>query len=586
MEDHDDPGRRSRKRIDSPIKNGLEKELSGTSKRFSKGIDEYRPFELKAKDDSEEQSIGEDQFTETIDLTSLFSKELSATGSFDIRGEIWESTFGQVLQALPIPVFLIGQDSKIIFANQACSKMSSAYEETQGVLFPTLFPGPGVSGKVELLLEDVFSSRKTKVAQAFLKIKENRIWARFTLRSVRIMRERQILALIEDLTSEKKQIRLKEKFSLELEQRVAERTAALWEAEAALHGSEERFKDLVESTSDWIWERDANGVYTYASPRIKELLGYEPEEVLGKVPSELMPSEKMSFQFDSELQSVVRTGKPFRSWETISESKDGRLVVIESSGVPFFDSTGKLLGYRGIDRDITHRKQTEEALHKSEEKYRLMADNTLDLIWQTDLDLCLTYVNPAIFAVTGYTPDEVIGSRLSDHCDEENFTKMAQVASEEISKGSESSGAIFEAVVLNKNKEPVPIEIRGKIVLDKNGAPIALQGVARDITYRKQAEDALRNSEEKYRLMADNMLDMIWQTDLDLRFTYVNPAIFAITGYTPDEVIGGRLSDHCDEENFKKIAQAASVELSKGPASSGAIFEAVLLNKKQGTSVG
>ncbi|MGB6065452.1 MAG: PAS domain-containing protein, partial [Desulfomonilaceae bacterium] len=500
MEDHDDPGRRSRKRIDSPIKNGLEKELSGTSKRFSKGIDEYRPFELKAKDDSEEQSIGEDQFTETIDLTSLFSKELSATGSFDIRGEIWESTFGQVLQALPIPVFLIGQDSKIIFANQACSKMSSAYEETQGVLFPTLFPGPGVSGKVELLLEDVFSSRKTKVAQAFLKIKENRIWARFTLRSVRIMRERQILALIEDLTSEKKQIRLKEKFSLELEQRVAERTAALWEAEAALHGSEERFKDLVESTSDWIWERDANGVYTYASPRIKELLGYEPEEVLGKVPSELMPSEKMSFQFDSELQSVVRTGKPFRSWETISESKDGRLVVIESSGVPFFDSTGKLLGYRGIDRDITHRKQTEEALHKSEEKYRLMADNTLDLIWQTDLDLCLTYVNPAIFAVTGYTPDEVIGSRLSDHCDEENFTKMAQVASEEISKGSESSGAIFEAVVLNKNKEPVPIEIRGKIVLDKNGAPIALQGVARDITYRKQAEDALRNSEEKYRL--------------------------------------------------------------------------------------
>ena len=110
--------------------------------------------------------------------------------------------------------------------------------------------------------------------------------------------------------------------------------------------------------------------------------------------------------------------------------------------------------------------------------------------------------------MTGYNPDEVIGSRISEHCDEENFMKMAQVASKEISKGSDSSGAILEEVVLlNKNKEPVSVEIHGKLVLDKNGVPIALQGVARDITYRKQAEQAVRKSEEKYRTILETIAD-------------------------------------------------------------------------------
>ena len=148
--------------------------------------------------------------TETIDLASLLTKEVSTTGSFDIRGQIWASTFGKLIQALPIPAFLIDSSSKVLTCNEACCKISSAYEKIVGTPFPFLFPNPGVSRKVQLLLDAVFLTRKTTAGEAVLQIEEGRVWARMTFRPVRIKQDRFVLALIEDLSNEKKQIHLKE----------------------------------------------------------------------------------------------------------------------------------------------------------------------------------------------------------------------------------------------------------------------------------------------------------------------------------------------------------------------------------------
>ena len=104
--------------------------------------------------------------TETIDLASLLTKEVSTTGSFDIRGQIWASTFGKLIQALPIPAIMIDPRWKVLTCNEACSKISSAYENIVGTPFPFLFPKPGVSRKVQLLLEGVFLSRKTTAGEA------------------------------------------------------------------------------------------------------------------------------------------------------------------------------------------------------------------------------------------------------------------------------------------------------------------------------------------------------------------------------------------------------------------------------------
>lgn len=136
---------------------------------------------------------------------------------------------------------------------------------------------------------------------------------------------------------------------------------SLREAEAAVRKSEEKYRTLVETTSDWLWETDEHIVYTYASPRSRDLLGYEPDEVIGRTPFEFMPAESRT-DVQIALEKIVASRQPFTGRESVHVHKDGHLVVLETSGRPILDEMGKLIGYRGIDRDITERKVAEKKL--------------------------------------------------------------------------------------------------------------------------------------------------------------------------------------------------------------------------------
>ena len=129
--------------------------------------------------------------------------------------------------------------------------------------------------------------------------------------------------------------------------------------EEALGESEQRFRSLVETTSDWVWEVDQNGFYRYISPKVKELLGYEPEEVIGKKPFNFMTLDETE-QVAELFRNIIKSRKPFTRLENTNVHKDGRLVVLETSGVSIFDKDGNFAGYRGIDRDISERKRAEQ----------------------------------------------------------------------------------------------------------------------------------------------------------------------------------------------------------------------------------
>jgi PAS domain S-box-containing protein len=135
----------------------------------------------------------------------------------------------------------------------------------------------------------------------------------------------------------------------------------------ALHESEERFRALVETTSDWVWEVNENGVYTYSSPKCRDLLGYGPEELVGKTPFDLMPAQEAD-RLRLEVQNKIASHTPFERLENTAIHKDGRLVVLETSGVPVVDENGKFSGFRGIDRDITDRKSAEEEKGRLQEQ--------------------------------------------------------------------------------------------------------------------------------------------------------------------------------------------------------------------------
>jgi len=131
------------------------------------------------------------------------------------------------------------------------------------------------------------------------------------------------------------------------------------EAEERLRASEERFRTLVETISEWVWEVNEKGVYTYVSPRVRNVLGYEPGDLLGRTPFDLMPPEEAE-RVAGVFGRFVGSQTPFSALENINLSKDGRPVTLETSGVPFFNASGALKGYRGVDRDITERKKIEQ----------------------------------------------------------------------------------------------------------------------------------------------------------------------------------------------------------------------------------
>jgi PAS domain S-box-containing protein len=134
--------------------------------------------------------------------------------------------------------------------------------------------------------------------------------------------------------------------------------------EQSIRQATERFRSLVETTSDWIWETDARGVYTYASPRIRELLGYEPGEIIGRRAGESL------FEVASDTAAPGPDGPVARregltGRETVHRHRDGHPVVIETNAIPFFDARGNLQGWRGVDRDVTRRKEDEEEIHRA-----------------------------------------------------------------------------------------------------------------------------------------------------------------------------------------------------------------------------
>lgn len=131
----------------------------------------------------------------------------------------------------------------------------------------------------------------------------------------------------------------------------------------------EKFRNLAEITSDWIWEMDKNGVYTYASPVVYEVLGYRPEEVVGKETFDFMPEQEAG-RLKGLFEQALTSGVALRNIENSNIHKNGSIITLETSGVPIFDDAGSVVGYRGIDRDISARKRAEVRLQQESDKLK------------------------------------------------------------------------------------------------------------------------------------------------------------------------------------------------------------------------
>lgn len=139
--------------------------------------------------------------------------------------------------------------------------------------------------------------------------------------------------------------------------------------EEVLSKSEDKFRSIAETISDWIWEIDLEGKYTYSNPRSMDILGYDPNEVLGRTPFEFMPPDEAEFH-KKTFKTITSNPREINFLENKNYHKNGKLVILETNATPILDADGKCIGYRGIDRDITERKSAEEKIQRINEELK------------------------------------------------------------------------------------------------------------------------------------------------------------------------------------------------------------------------
>jgi PAS domain S-box-containing protein len=296
--------------------------------------------------------------------------------------------------------------------------------------------------------------------------------------------------------------------------------------EEALRRSEERYRFLVESVNDWIWEVDRGSVYTYVGPQCRELLGYEPEEIVGKTPYDLMPPEEAR-RIREVFESIVSQAKPFRQLENVNRRKDGRLAVLETNGAPIFDAQGNLAGYRGMDRDITEHKRAEEALRTSEEQFHQLFEDDLTGNFLSTPDGRILLCNPAFAAIFGFScAADAVGTSIVDlYLDPGERPSLVERLRNE--------RKIERLEVWRKRRDGQPIHIVENLVgrFNEQGRLYEIKGYTFEDTQRQQAEEALRESEERLHLALGAARMGVWQWEVGTQQVVWSPELYGLLGY-------------------------------------------------------
>ena len=329
-------------------------------------------------------------------------------------------------------------------------------------------------------------------------------------------------------------------------------------AREELRKSEERFRSMVETTSDWVWEVDVNGRYTYASPRVRDLLGYEPEEVLGYTPFDFMlpaAAQEMGRIF----RTTIQNHGVFERVENNNLRKDGQLVVLETSGIPFFNERGELGGYRGIDRDITKRRQAEEDLKESEERFRSIVENALAGIFIIDDAYHFVYVNDELCHILRYPSEELLGLDFRTVLTEES---RALVADRYLRKQrGEETPSRYEFNIICRDGEIRVVEMNVTVVGDKTGKPRSM-GQLIDITDRKRAEEQLQESVQRLQTVVNGAPIVLFSVDRQGKFTLSEGKGLGRLDAVPGELVGKSIFDFFrdDPEALANMQRALSGE--------------------------
>ncbi|MDG4551580.1 MAG: PAS domain S-box protein [Candidatus Contendobacter sp.] len=342
------------------------------------------------------------------------------------------------------------------------------------------------------------------------------LWTEVALRASRIGGQLRVIAAVRDITARK-------------------------QADEALREYQQTINAIVETSKDWIWALDLSGHHTYSNPAVEKILGYSPAEMRHTDMEKLIHPEDR-WIVDSQWPDWIETRQGWNNLVVRWRCKDDSYRYLESTSVPVLGLDGELLGFRGVDRDITERVQVENALRASEarlnEAQRLAHVGTWEWDPASDSLLC----SEEMFRILEIDPRRY-SIRHQDLLDLVHPEDM-----ERVRRGLAESMDFHTPYQIDHRLRFADGRVKhvyqqGETFSDTEGKPIRSIGTVQDITERKLAETALRESEARYRTLVELLPYGVQENDVTGRIRFANPVLERFQGYPPGSLVGRYIWD-------------------------------------------
>lgn len=328
---------------------------------------------------------------------------------------------------------------------------------------------------------------------------------------------------------------------------IAHDVTARKRAETLLKASEERYRTIFENTGNATILIAADTTILLANSKFESLTGYTKAEMEGKMSwiAFIDPEDREQMKrYHFERRAQAGLAPNCYEFRLINRKGEIREIYLTVALIP---GSGESIA---SCMDITDRKRAEEALRQSEERYRTILETMDEAYFECDLHGNYTYANEAQCKAMGYSREKLLGMNHRECTSPETARHAYEIFTEIYRTGRQQTIADYE--IIRKDGKKIVAELSASLMRGPSGEPIGFRGLGRDVTEKIAAEKALRENERKYRLLAENLRDVIWILDADLKYVYVSPSVMELRGYSPEEVMQQTMDQVLTPDSHRK----------------------------------